>query len=1381
MSNRCTLIPNAPNGKPSQLFLDLQEKISDRQSIKRLWAFTRTPLFQAEFSDIQKDENGEPTYEAFAELMDLDSVLSKGEKDRDLAAKTGIVRKNGKPVEFDLPSVALNKANTFNDSANTKVAVATEEENGKFTARVKDRTSFNIAQADQNRARGELNSALIQLLNRCGFDVSFVDNPEHAGIFNPLHAEQNASMLRTVIRVANNEAGADALPEEVSHLIIAGMKNHKLLQRAEALFTDDVVRRVLGDEYSNYYRKYNGKRTPVTELLREEAMGKVMAEMLKENSRNQNAVVSQQQNEDTSWFSRIGNNIKTTLRRVFNEALRWFKNLTTHDIDNAVVNAKNALAPITEMMNRDDFDTVLDQDLIMKHETMYELNNQMQKMTEIAQEGETLLSKKLYIIQNTQSKADTKALRKTIADIRSNLENQQYVSACCNILLTIGTEVKQLMRDAAQMGFVYNNTTNLNVISSESALLNKISMALQAYTPYLETLSTLPALAQRGEVNMSMEDAKSIADKANEHISNLNNLKADFRQMRFSVLKQLISLYYGDYGNKPETFQETEYNKWESVDSILSHAKADISAWDTTIFSAGDSRNPLINVLHNIVVRQQAKRNNRINKLTAKMQEAEAKLHAAGYDNKFVYQYDAEGKPTGFYVAPVDMARYEKERQEFLDGLEEQDLDYYEYQKAISDWDEKHTDPVEFEYTDADGDKMRQRMPKYGIYGVPDFQKGWSKEQKDYYDSLMQMKAEMDSLLPGTMHTLYLAPQVRKSVSQMFDKDGRGALKTIWGNWKSRYTVTDDNDDYGKDAEGIGPDGKKYVLLDFAGNHIKRVPVYFIHKLKDREDLSTDATHAMFNYITMAVNYSEMGQLAQAMRLLQDHVREDYEVTQTDAGKPMIDMFKSLGRKYQREYRKTGEGTRTVEQIIRYIDRQFFNETKEQMGKWKIGAINKTIDKDKTFNLLMYLTSVSRMGLNALSGMTNISQGETQMIGEAVANRFFNIKDLAWSKIEYGKLMLDYIGNFNSIDRHDKMYMLINQFNSGEDYFRDMKDKDFNQSAFKRVMGRGNIYFLNTIGEHYLHTSGMLNVLHHEKVKRKSDPNTEVALYDCIKQVHDENGWHLELDDDIEFVNKNRSFLLNFSFGDNPAIVKKSDKDKLFENLAVYINKINADMHGGYSEAEKGNSNQKAFWRAALQFRQWMFGMYNKLYSRSYFDAVNNVRREGGYVSIYHFLTGVIADMKSMSLKAAVENNHLTDEQKQNVKVAMANSIIFTCLLIMVRLTAGWKDDDDHALMLLAYNIRRLELETGALAIAPLPHRFIRNIFTLVKSPAASISTLETASQLLDLVTFFDDIESGRFKGWPKGVKAAWTLSPMYNIQKLIDMKDYNYMFNIFN
>lgn len=1384
MNYSCTWKVNAKNGKESILFRDLYHNLNDREAAKKIWAFTQTRLFQDEFEEYSKDENGEYKFEDISEILNLKSLMKEDSIDKALANTLGLKADRGKPQTFSSAYEALDKANAFNKRAEKQIATVEKNREGKYAVTIADKNPNDVIKADRDENRRKLNEALLSMLERAGFSIDFVNNPDYAAVFDPLFAEENADMLKHVIRAANNEEGLESLPAEVAHLVIAGMQGHPLMSRVDAVFTDAVVKKILGPLYETYTNKYKNSRMPITQRLREEAEVKVLARVLKgETNVLQRELEKEARDLGQEPIDKgIFNSIARILKRLWNSAAEFFGKITESEVDQALANADNALSDIASKMQSGEISTLLDKEAIMAHERMYELSSKTEKFVEITQQGEIILAKKLDILLKTQSEKDTRPLRQAIYRVRDQFENEQYAAACYEAMMTIGDDLTDIMKRADKLGFIYNNSTDLSTISSEADLVNDMYTALQAYTPFLKTLSSLNYLAKKGEIDIDPKWSSPIVDTAKEYLEQINNLEKDAQRFRFDVLKQLITLYYGDMGNAPEHFTDVEKAKWESAHMILERAKRDIGWVDANLFSCGDSRNPLLNVIHKIVKSQQEQRNTIIGREVAKLQEADARLKKEGIESDFIYVKDKDGIPNGFYVAPVDMMRFFEERDNYVAGIEaNEDLDFYERQKLINQWEENHTEEVVVGKTD-EGEDIIQILPKaYAdeahtkpMYAVEDFQKGWSQVQKDYYNALIQMKAKWESKLPVPMRMVYAAPQVRKSVTQMFDKGGRGAIGTMWNKWKGEFSIVDDNPDYGNITT-------TKMLLDFKGDPIKRVPLYYINRLEDMRDLSTDGTRAMVNFVAMAVNYSEMGKLAGAMRLMQQHVKESYEVQQQSAGRTVIDSFRALGRGYEREYSKTGEGTNIVKAINKFIDRTVFNETKNVMGE-VVNPFNenKPISKDSIFNIFLRLTSVSRMGLNPLSGITNVMQGETQIICEAVADRYFNMKDLGWSKKEYGKLLADYMANFNSANRHDKMYMLINQFNSSEDFFRDMKDRDFNKSAMKRVMGRGNIYFLNTMGEHYLHTSGMLMVLHHEKVRRKSDPSKEVSLYDCIKQVEDKNGWHLELDSDIEFVDKTKPFLSGFKFGKgDKAYVKTTDRDKLFSALSLYINNINAGMHGGYSEAERGNANQMAIWRAILQFRQWMFGMYNKLYSRPYYDAVMNKNVEGGYYTIGKFIVGTLHDLKNMSIKLAIEKNKLTKDEMKNASVAMAQAAIFVMLTIMCRATAGWKDKDERNIRLLAYSMRRLEMETGALV--PYPPTFVKNVFTLIQSPAAGIKTLENFSQLFDLVSAFDEIQSGRYKGWNRGMKALWTSTPLYNIQKLIDMDDYNYMFNIFS
>lgn len=1390
MANNCVWIPDAGNGKQSKLFIDLQNHLGSRDDAKLAWGFTKTDFFKSAFPNIEKDENGEPTYQALSDLLKLDTILDDIKKDMNRAMDLGLVTPMGKQITYDDAHVVMSKAEDFNSHAKKKIALVEKTSDGKYIASIKDNAAMYVAEADKNKARRELNTALLTLLQKAGFNVEFSNDPTYNGVFDPLMAENNATMLRTVIRIANNKEGLNALPEEACHLILAGIKSHPLKQRLDKLFSDYVVRNVLGDRYDQYYEKYKNGSMPVKDRLREEAEGQMLAQVLKGEVPNYRIVTQTQ------------SGITNLLKRIWNWAKNLFsKNLSVADIDNAFSNAQNAILPIADMIRDGQIDTVLDRQSVMDHQALYDLVKENEKLADIAQDAETKLSKQLYILQQLQSHNDSGELRKKIEAVRAAIANEQYSAACYIAMQAIGNELSALAKRMDNYAPLYDNSTDLTTILSEGDLVERMKLAIEAFEPVLTTMATLPDLIKRGEIEMGSQWADPIlemlnGDKENKrdgYFSLIAKLKNNVNDMRFSVLKQFISLYYGINGQKPDNITETDKWKWESVEQILSHAEKDISIWDTNLFSAGDSRNILINVVHNIVVRQQQDRDQRIIAYCSRMQEAQAKLHKAGIDNSFVVDRDKDGVATGYYKSDRDFAKYEKDRLAFIDELDKnEDLDYYERKDAIQKWERAHTEPVKVgKPIDAKGTRRIERMPRLkddagnDMYIVRDFDKGWNQDQRDYYNAILEMKADMDDMLPSCYQNLYMMPQVRKSTTQMFDKGGRGFWGNIWKKWKSRWQVIDDVDKagYGNSLTYDNKDGRPTILTDQNGRPIKRTPVYFLHKLDDMRDLNTDASRGMFNYICMAVNFSEMGKLSSVMRLLKDHVKTQYTVGKRRFGMKVMDAFNSIGRKYEKEAEVLGMESKTVQALDAYIDRMFFNETKNEIGNIDISD-RKSLNGDSLFNLFMHLTSVSRMGFNVLSGITNATQGETQMIAECMRGRFFNVKDLGWAKKEYTKLLLDYMGQFNSLDRHDKMYLLINTFNSSEDFFRDMMDKDFNKSPYKRVLGRGNVYFLNTMGEHYLHTAGMLMVLHHEKVKRLSKPDEVVTLYDCVKPVHDKNGWHIELDDDIEFLDPNRAFLNNTDLASRKGIIKKSDRNLLFKNISIYINRLNADMHGGYSEAERGNWNRYAAGRLILQFRQWMFGMYNKNFSRRYYQAATNTMKEGAYVTawrqIQKFFTGTLHDMKNMSIKQAIENNRLSPEERKNARLAWGQSAIYLMIALLGSLATGWKDEDDRAKRLLAYQIKRLELETGALCPVN-PAAFFGNIITLMQSPAAGVSTVKELVSLFDMTRAFEEISAGRYKGWNRAERAIFRVTPIYNIQKVIDMKDYNYMFNIFS
>jgi len=79
----------------------------------------------------------------------------------------------------------------------------------------------------------------------------------------------------------------------------------------------------------------------------------------------------------------------------------------------------------------------------------------------------------------------------------------------------------------------------------------------------------------------------------------------------------------------------------------------------------------------------------------------------------------------------------------------------------------------------------------------------------------------------------------------------------------------------------------KSNLLDFEGNKVMTLPIYFVGKLDNMDDLSTDATSSLAAYASMAVEFNEMSQAVHLLELTRD-VMKHRVVDMTENGKPIM-------------------------------------------------------------------------------------------------------------------------------------------------------------------------------------------------------------------------------------------------------------------------------------------------------------------------------------------------------------------------------------------------------------------------------------------------------------------------------------------------------------
>ena len=177
-------------------------------------------------------------------------------------------------------------------------------------------------------------------------------------------------------------------------------------------------------------------------------------------------------------------------------------------------------------------------------------------------------------------------------------------------------------------------------------------------------------------------------------------------------------------------------------------------------------------------------------------------------------------------------------------------------------------------------------------------------------------------------------------------------------------------------------------------------------------------------------------------------------------------------------------------------------------------------------------------------------------------------------------------------------------------------------------------------------------------------------------------------------------------------------------------------------------------------------------FARAHYDADLEQWREGYYDTVVKTMNQIAKESWKAKMLTLKYYNTLSEHEKANLRRAQAEISEFLMLMVLVRLGGRVKDRDRSWLDKMAlYQIRRMYLEVGA--SMPVNGGFFSNIFTLLQSPAASITTFEKFSKVLNFWNMFDEIQTGRYQGWSEWERDVYqTIPAIGQISKALEFDD---------
>ena len=751
---------------------------------------------------------------------------------------------------------------------------------------------------------------------------------------------------------------------------------------------------------------------------------------------------------------------------------------------------------------------------------------------------------------------------------------------------------------------------------------------------------------------------------------------------------------------------------------------------------------------------------------------------------------------TKYYVkSNYDWAAYNAAKRQFEAALRRNDVTGFEFNDEVERW--EHENTVEKVVDVKSGRTERVPNSDYWIHSTEDeFLNTMTPGMREYYETMMQIKGEIGTLLPSYAQKQYLPPQRRASWLDIVTEGKRRGLdaKGVAKNLLDRMNLLKQREDDTTFVEGgiIGEREAVQSYSNYDDTLLKQVPIYYINSLRDQSDLLMDFSAAVEGLGAVAANYAAINGSVERTQGANDGITGVKDIVEnmadylkyrpindlTPDGRRRIDLVKWKEVLVGKVLRRKSDRTLTSFMVDGFINKHIYNQ---QLALGTEGSALRQLQL--AVRALLGYTSVAALSVNVKGAVSNWLVGEYQMFFESLAGsmrggfkkknkklaEYYTLNDyIRADAIMFGQgvragTIMDHLANTTGTLGH----LLERKFDPLQEVYNDLGEKRY-YSGIKKLIGGFNWMGLYSAGESLIHLHNMYAVLCHEKVNLNG---REVSLYDVFDKEMAPDGKNATL------IIKQGATTLD---GHNIT-------DEYLEQVQAKIRMINQKTHGSMNTEDKGAIHMAMVGRAAMQFKQWMVEHYSRRYRGRYFDGTTRTWQEGYYNTVYKLAKTWVADLFKMNVEATARWSQLDETQKNNVMRAIAELVCFASLLGFAAALGDPKEHKGEGLYrFLIYQLRRLIMDEEA-SIPPIPlvtGGVVKEGTTLAQTPFAFIKTV---NGLLYPITGLGEIGDTYQRGRNKGKNKYWTkikknTLPFYGqIDQLLHMDTEDYVFNVFD
>ena len=1329
MGKSCAIIPQVKNKNgqivDSRLFKDLLSYTdNNREETIRIYQITKSSDFITKWIPrLVVDDNNEPTLNSLLKNTNLNKIIPENKVLEKLNREIGFYKKGTNKValikntdskykELIEKAIKFNTTHTFKDDYVARVVnVMDRESDGAYiNVQIFKRTLSYSIEANKMIYNKNLNEKLRNILASYGISIGALTELEKRmginGVTDFDKAKLSAEGLIELIRLAEGEQGEKALPEEFAHFIIEAIGDNSLLNRLlNLLNTPGVTEEILGSEYDVYKTLYENDSLKLVK----EAAGKLLAQHLLKAEQIPNKPY------------------KSILSRLIDYIKNFFRGLSISQLKKAIVEADKEFDILAKNILEGNINNV-NINNISTSNLFYQTNERIQRDKKLLKSiiDNELKRLKIYEKRNPNSSFD---VNQQILINRLELELAEN-NEIEGIYIFLENALDKLQKLSTKLSSINSNESMS--VKDKASLLRDIKNYIYSYSNIIKDIRIALVNEEKYQDNRYGERVKIVLENS---YSLIENLSIEFNNASTPLFLEFLKPFLGK--NLIIPFGKNKGKKIKA-EELITMADEDISFFDRWLDSMADSSDYMLKIIDQAVKNSKEKSRLRTIDLIKDLQAATIKLENAGILNTdWMFERDSKGNLSGNYISEINHSLFKEKMKEMFQMLNTKygknpiGENALKYNKERRKW---FADNMEI----IDG----KRVPKMSIYRNSIFD-NLHDSQKEYYNKVMSIKEELDALLPDKSTTLFNAVKIRKDLIERIknSKDIKNGSKQIWESIKDNFIRRSDDVDF----------NDKFTVLDFDKREVRTLPIYYT-KLKEGEsnnDISTDITSTLSAYAAMVYDFDEMNKVIDVLELGRDLLRER-EIIQTQGGKPLIESFKSMGRKVENSLTKEGDSTKFMQRLNDFFEMQVY-------GKYMAdeGTFGKTdIDKGKVANFVNRVTSLNSLALNILSGISNIITGRVMMRIESVSGEFFTQKNSINADRIYGTALPEYLAEIGSRIKTNKLSLWNELFNTMQEYEQDVSSMNFDRKSwYSKMFNTSTLFFINNAGEHWMQSRTSLALA--DAYKMKSPDGKVVSLWEAMEVVP------------IDGNNKKSGAKLIVKSGYTKLDGTKFTKEDIIK-FSRKSAAINQRMHGIYNKIDRSAIQRLAIGRMGMMFRKWIKPSLNRRFKSITYNYDLDSWTEGYYRTAGRFLLQLARDLRESQFNIASRWNELTTTEKFNIKRAIVEVSHFLAVAMIIGLIE-WSDDKDRPwlIKMIEYQSRRLYTELGAM----IPGKsMITEGLRIIKSPAAGINTIEdmlNLTKLLNPWNYTDEIQSGRYEGHSTAYKSFFE-SPIIPMNKTI-------------